>query len=120
MKRTAIPRKVALKRGKKGGRFPKRRDPAFIAWIKMQPCTVTRVLTGWYIIGSGQLTEIARIEAAHLKTRGSGGYDRGNVVPLHWRLHREQEGRTAAFEKRYRVDLKVEAERLARLYEEQL
>ena len=41
--------------------------------------------------------------AAHVKTRGSGGDDRGNTVPLCPVAHDEQEGRTERFEKKYGV-----------------
>jgi len=58
-----------------------------------------------------------RVEAAHLKTRGSGGYDVGNTVPLCPVHHDEQEGRTAEFEARYGLDLKAEAARLAAQWE---
>jgi hypothetical protein len=53
-----------------------------------------------------------RVDPAHLKTRGSGGSDY-TAVPLCRLHHTEQEGRTAAFNAKYGVDLWREAHRLA-------
>jgi hypothetical protein len=54
-----------------------------------------------------------RIDPAHVvKTRGAGG-TADDVVYLCRGHHREQEGRTAAFDRRYGVDLRAEAARLA-------
>lgn len=51
-------------------------------------------------------------EPAHVKTKGSGGQDRGNVVPLCPKHHDEQEGDTAGFEATYQINLKLEAAKL--------
>ena len=81
MKRTA---KLKVK-GK--ARFPKGVDEAYRAWIREQPCcvplcveTVIRRAVGtWH--GS---------EAAHVRSRGAGGADDGNLLPLCHTHHCEQ------------------------------
>ena len=82
-----VKRSPLRRRGR--SRFPKRRDLDYQCWISGQPCLVCG----------------ARSVVAHVKTQGSGGYDRGNIVPLCCLHHGEQEGRTAAFEVEYGVDL---------------
>ena len=78
---------------RKGSRFPKQRQPEYTAWIKTLPCAVS--LDCW-----------GPIDPAHVnKTRAQGAPDLGEVVPLCRKHHREQEGRTARFNAKYRVDL---------------
>lgn len=60
------------------------------------------------------------IEAAHVRTRGAGGADRGNLVPLCPMHHDEQEGDTQRFEQKYGIRLAVEAARLLLLYVEHI
>lgn len=72
-----------------GERFPKRREPEYVTWFGKQgyPCAVhdaqgrATVQLCW-----------GQVERAHLKSRGAGGADTGNIVPLctghHQRLHR--------------------------------
>lgn len=60
------------------------------------------------------------IEAAHVRTRGAGGADRGNLVPLCPMHHDEQEGDTEGFEAKYGLRLAVEAARLLLVYVEQV
>ena len=85
-----------------GSRFPKRRQPEFMAWIRTLPCVV---------VGRGCW---GQIEAAHVvKTRGAGGWDRGFVAPLCEGHHDEQEGKTAEFNAKYGVDLEQVAADLA-------
>ena len=89
MKRSPIKRKG-------GSRFPKRRDKKYTDWIRGQRCIV----------------KICKKpgEPAHLKTRGSGGYDRKNIVPLCRFHHQCQEGKTEAFELEYGLDLQDQAD----------
>lgn len=60
------------------------------------------------------------VEAAHVRTRGAGGADRGNLVPLCPSHHDEQEGDTAGFEKVYGLRLAVEAAWLLLKYVEHI
>lgn len=90
-------------------RFPKRRCPELLAWIRGHLCTINRGILYPPNERCGYFGDRQRIEAAHLKTRGAGGYDRDNVIPLCPKHHDEQEGKTAAFEAKYGVDLKQSA-----------
>jgi hypothetical protein len=63
--------RMAAKNAKRGGhRFPKRRDPAYCL--------------------AGRANCAGRVECAHVKSRGAGGDDHANTVPLCTRHHREQ------------------------------
>ena len=103
-----LPRRTRIKARnakRKGSRFPKRRDPAYCAWIRTLPCTAD---TAWC---SG------RIECAHVVSRGAGGDDRGNTVPLCLRHHREQHSiGIRSFEQSFRFDLAAIAADLAGRY----
>ena len=61
----------------------------FKKWVATQPC----VITGKFKFGE--------IHAAHIKSRGSGGDDFLNVIPLHHEVHRLQhdQGWDKVFEK---------------------
>lgn len=69
-------------------RFPKRRQPAFMAWFGEQkfPC----VAAASPVQQMGKCAGV--VERAHLKSRGAGGEDVGNVIPAcghhHRMLHR--------------------------------
>lgn len=125
MKCKAILKRVALKRGKAlqlstkpikrlgRPRFKKGRDPAYVAWIGTQPCILATsgVCASW--------AGYHPVEAAHVRSRGAGGTDRGNTVPMCMTHHAEQHRvGIRSFQKKYGIDLKAEAERLAELYEE--
>src|SRR5438309_1546364 len=108
MKRSALKRgkplqrKARLKaRGK--SRFPKRRDPKFLAFIRQLPCLIACRPPHVCHRYEGRQA----VEPAHLTTRGAGGWDVGNTVPLCPRAHDEQEGHTAEFEQRYDVNLQA-------------
>jgi len=111
MKRCSLKGRKPLKRRGKP-RFKKGRDEAFLTWIRLLSCTVG---AGDYC---GSWPGYRLIEAAHVRSRGAGGADVGNVVPLctihHAELHRTG---IRSFEEKYGVDLRVEAERLAREYD---
>jgi hypothetical protein len=92
-------------------RFAKRRDDAYRYWIRKQKCVIR---SAWEFFGNtrgmllvcGGIGDRQTVEPAHLKTRGAGGDDRNNLVALCPKHHDEQEGKTAAFEKLYSVNLK--------------
>jgi hypothetical protein len=68
-------------------RFEKRRDYDYLAWIRNQPCCLA---------GRHQCLvypDRRRVEPAHLKTKGSGGYDRNNCLPCCPGLADESEGK---------------------------
>ena len=101
-------KRVARKAIRKGP--PKVRDRAYLDWIKTQGCEVVhRAMAG---LGNGcgyHYPERPCDEPAHVKTKGSGGADRGNTCCLCPDHHDEQEGDTEGFEKVYGVNLKLEA-----------
>lgn len=81
-KRSKLVRRVVQRIKNKGkSRFPKRRCPELLSWIRGLPCAI-----GGDFIG----TCAGRTEAAHLKSRGAGGDDRNNVLNLCTAHHREQ------------------------------
>lgn len=88
-------------------RFAQRRDPAYCARIRTHPCLIGASCSG-------------RIECAHVVSRGAGGDDRGNTVPLCTRHHREQHRiGVTSFARRYGLDLAFEATVLAGRSDEQ-
>lgn len=105
-----IPRRTRL-RTKGGSRFPKRRDPKFMAWMAQQLLDWRRCDCG---CGRRATTR------AHLDAKGNGGYDRGNVVLLTWwPCHCKQEKRTDAFNAERGCDLYAAAKRWADQYEQE-
>ncbi len=112
MKRAPLKRGQPMKRGgrikaKGKSRFPKRRDPAFLAFIRERFCCI------WDCPAYGE----AEIEAAHVKTRGAGGDDIGNAVPLCRKHHREQHAiGIRSFEERHNIDMQAMAAEYARHY----
>jgi len=105
-KREKAPRPPKVRKRVKQGP-PKTRDRAYLDWIKTQPCAVG------YTFGRGThcgyFPGRPCMEPAHVKTKGSGGADRGNTVPLCPLHHDEQEGDIEGFEATYGVNLKLEA-----------
>lgn len=83
-----IPRRVRP-RAKGGSRFPKRRDRAYLVWIRTLRCAVLsrRVAPSLYV---HELPCEGRIECAHVRSRGAGGNDHANCLPLCRAHHREQ------------------------------
>ena len=97
---TMQPKKL---KGKGGSRFPKRRNKPYRDWIKGQNCAVAT-----YAVRKsdcGTRPNRYRIEAAHVETKGSGGYDRGNLLPLCPKHHDEQEGHIDEFQEQYGMNL---------------
>ena len=121
MKRTPLrPRSKPLKRNQKRikakgkSRFPKRRNAEYLAWIRQQPCIFGSLAAiGWI------KPQETRTEAAHIRTRGAGGDDLWNVVPMCRDHHQEQEGRTREFETRYGIDLIALAADYTRRYHDE-
>ena len=96
---TRIKRGPAPKR-KGGSRFPKRRDPEFMAWM------LARLLE--WLPCDAECGRRAK-HRSHLYPKGNGGYDRHNVVLLCRTCHGRQEKRTKAFIKERGVDLFAKA-----------
>jgi hypothetical protein len=107
--RTWLATKAELRRGKAtlarrtplkargGDRFPRLRDDKYRAFIREQPCHL------WH--GALCFIELPSV-AAHVKSRGAGGPDRGNILPLCRAHHQEQHAiGIRSFEARYHVDL---------------
>jgi hypothetical protein len=126
-----IPRYAELKRSQKP--IPKRRkDPSkrawakhrckpFTDWLKTQACCLTGKHTGdWFSWLPRQGFQkvyhpfLVIVDPAHVIKRSRGSDDLYNCLPLARHLHDEQEGRNAAFEAKYQVDLTE----LARQYTE--
>jgi hypothetical protein len=103
-------KKRNAKRG--GSRFPKRRDPAYCAWIRTLPCLLREVLTAdWRPACAG------RVECAHVQSRGAGGDDVANTVPLCTHHHRRQHCLgIRGFQGLYGLRLAAIATRLANSY----
>lgn len=113
MKRTPLRRKTRLKSGTKrlkvrrrSKRFAARRDPAYTAWIHTLPCWLR--FTG---------SCFGATEATHVRSRGAGGDDRGNLVPLCHGHHMEQHRvGIQTWQATYRVNLPVVAAALTDRY----
>lgn len=70
----------ALARGRGKPRFKNGKDPVYLQWIRGMRCEV----------GLRDKPCSGRVEAAHLISRGAGGADYGNVLPLCTRHHQRQ------------------------------
>jgi hypothetical protein len=114
----AVPKPNPKKQRK---RFASLRDPEYAAWIRTQPC----ILIGhdWWEHSRGEYhgtsnCEITVKEACHVRSRGAAGGDHGNVVPMCARMHDQQYILGIRFfQARWKVDLKVEAQRLWERYQ---
>lgn len=117
--RSRLVRKVVRRTKNRGrSRFPKRREAGLVAWIREQVCAVAS-RAGRGECGSHFLNR-RPTEPAHIKTQGSGGYDRDNVVPLCPKHHDEQEGCTREFEAKYNVNLRALAVGYSQQYDKQV
>ena len=97
-------------------RFGHRRDPQYAAWIRTQPCLLEGHHGGtqedWHRCWG-------RVQVCHVKSRGAGGNDHGNIIPLCAAAHDEQHRMgIRSFAQRWGVVLADEAERLWRTYVE--
>jgi len=108
---------------RKGSRFPRRRDPAYCAWIRTLGCPFDRATMrfepptaeiGWILLHKDCG---GPVECAHVKSRGAGGDDVGNTIPLCRRHHREQHDRgIQSFQDLYGLDMAGFAQRLTSRY----
>ena len=105
---------------RKGHKFPKRRDPDYCAWIRVQPCELARRFCLVTAPAYGNYHDcIGPVQVCHVKTRGAGGDDVGNVVPMCAGAHDEQHRiGIRAFQKRWGIDLAKIAAGLAPKYTE--
>jgi len=112
MRRTGrLPRRTPMRRRNpvRGSRFPKLRDDDYRAWIRSLPCAVSGCLWRWQ-----------RVECAHVKSRGAGGDDVANCVPLCMSHHRYQHQiGIRSFEREYGLDLSAAAAALAAQHQEE-
>ena len=76
-------------------RFADQRDPDYAAYVRTLPCVLTAAF--WRRLGrSSPLGEPHRcaphgyVEAMHVRSRGAGGPDRGNLLPGCPKAHAEQ------------------------------
>lgn len=98
---TPVPKPKVRKQKK---RFAAKRDPQYCAWIREQDCLVTRRDP------DGTYPAYSPIQVCHVTSRGAGGHDRGNVVPLClWHHAKQHSMGTKSFERVYGVDLKAHA-----------
>lgn len=78
----------------------RQRDEKYRAWIRLLPCLVN---------GDGARC-FGPIQAAHVRSRGAGGGDFDNLMPLCMGHHAEQHAvGIRTFAARYEVDLEAEA-----------
>jgi len=102
--------KAKGKRTKKSGGhlFPKLVDRRYRAWIRGFPCCLNHI-------------GFQSSDAAHVRSRGAGGADRANLVPLCRSHHMEQHRiGTWSFQQRYGRDLAAEAKALDELYQREV
>jgi len=91
-------------------RFAYLRDPARCDFVRAQPCLLSR----W-----GMLPHqcFGTVQVAHVQSRGAGGGDRGNIVPLCLGAHNEQHtAGTRTFEHRWNLDLELAAQHYEACY----
>jgi hypothetical protein len=94
LKRTKMRCGAGSKR-RKGHMFPGHVDEARRAFIRSQRCAITGAATGEPIFYESWMPKPWRIMCpwksyvvcAHVKSRGSGGVDQSNMVPLDARIH---------------------------------
>ena len=106
MKRTPLARRAALARhGRIKARVPPEHgNPTYRSFIRDFPCHIPLCPE--------------RSECAHIKSRGAGGKDERNIVPLCRSHHREQHTiGIQSFAAKYGLDLPLIATAYFRLYE---
>lgn len=122
---TTTTRMAAKKKNPAKRRFAALRLPEYVAWIRTQPCVVVGVRTGqMYPVAGTQVIPVdgsqgrqdwreCVVEAAHIKSRGAGGADADNTVPLDRAMHREQHRiGIQSFQRKHGIDLKAIARAL--------
>ena len=111
--RTRLKNRTRMKQinRKRGGHaFPHNVDEFYRAWIRQWECVIGGAYRAALFVNTrGRFYEhrcFGRVQVCHVKSRGAGGPDHGNVVPMCAGAHEEQHRRgLRAFEKRYRCDL---------------
>jgi len=101
---------------KRGGHaFPKNVDEAYRAWIRGRQCLIAGRAPRWVSLHN-RCEGVT--QAAHVRSRGAGGVDHQNLLPLCALHHHEQhEIGKLSFEARYVLSLRDEAELLWKLYQ---
>jgi hypothetical protein len=104
--------------------FPKNVNADFRVWIRFRPCILA--LRQRYAGGAETFEHCdyilqhlcnSAVRGCHVKSRGAGGTDVGNMYPGCDSAHDEQHRvGIPVFEKRWGVNLRAEAERLAAEY----
>jgi hypothetical protein len=109
-RRTRLARTPITKRGKRGRRFKlSERNMAFREWIRGLRCVACPETA---------TNHPERMDAHHVKTRGAGGRDEGNLAPLCWMHHNELHGiGRDSFAEKFGVDLSAVAARLWTQYQ---
>jgi hypothetical protein len=92
---------------------PRRKDPSKRAWAKHRDMKYRK----WIKTLRCLICQRSPVDPAHVIKRSRGSDDRGNLLPLCRMHHDRQEGRNAAFEADYGIDLTAEALRLDAEYE---
>ena len=112
-------------------RFAHRRDSKYAAWIGTLPCVLSDDFgdSGHVMIGCERGPRVIwpqvhmcnpPIQVCHVKSRGAGGSDVGNVVPMCVVAHTQQHlWGTKTFQAEWGIDLKATAEALYHTYTEQ-
>jgi hypothetical protein len=108
-------RRTAPIKAKGKSRFPKRRDPIYTDWVRQQPCLLTRM--GY----CGEHHCLGRVQVCHVKSRGAGGDDHANVVPLCGAAHFAQHSRgIQTCQREWGVDLHATAAKLYERYQSEV
>jgi len=91
--------------------FPKRRDYGYLKWVvEESPCLLSY---HWREDTDEPHICLGPIQACHVKSRGAGGADRGNVVAMCAGAHDEQHHvGIRSFQKRWSVDMETAAHEL--------
>src|ERR1051325_3883794 len=103
-------RRTATLRAKGKSRFPKRRDAEYCAAIRMYAEEF-----GCVLLGAPGHACLGPLQLCHVQSRGAGGFDRDNIVPMCAYAH-EQQHRWGlqSFEREWKVSLLAEAQRIGR------
>lgn len=106
------PKRVRVRKPLKARQEPKafqhRRVPEYREWIRSYACLIRYADCSLGVFGS---------ECAHVKSRGAGGNDVGNCVPLCHYHHQQQHAiGIRSFQRRYGIDLYAIAADLGRIY----
>ncbi len=100
---------------RKGHLFPKNVDEPYRDWIRSLPCLLAGKV-GPY--ATGPHVCVSPVQVCHVKSRGAGGSDRQNCVPMCASAHDQQHGiGIREFEQRWGVSLTAIARQLTAVYE---